>query len=158
MPEFWTEPYLRVAGAAILLAVLVWLSVVDWRTHRLPNRGTKPLIALGLLYQFHLALDVYPYLLGAVLGYAVFWVVETSYRKWRGVNGLGRGDAKLLAAGGAWCGAMALPFIVLIASAGGLIYALQTPKTERATLKLAFGPFLAVGIALVFCAQQLGYA
>ena len=108
------------------------------------------MIAFGLLYHFFLSLDLYPYLLGGILGYAIFWTVETAYRLIRKREGLGRGDAKLLAVGGAWCGAMALPFIILIASSAGLIYILSKPKTERATVKLAFGPFLSVGIAMVF--------
>ena len=137
-------------GSVILLGGLCGLSYIDWRTFRLPNIWTKSLIALGLAYNFHLALDVYPYLLGALLGYAAFWSVETLYRLVRKREGLGRGDAKLLAAGGAWCGAWALPFIILIASSAGLIYVLARPREVRAEMKLAFGPFLAAGIAVTF--------
>lgn len=141
-------------GTLLLLGVLARLSYVDWTTYRLPNLLTKPLIALGLIYNFSLSLDSYTYLLGAILGYAIFWTVETAYRLIRKRDGLGRGDAKLLAAGGAWCGAMALPFIILIGSSAGLIYMLSRPKSERATLKLAFGPFLAAGIAISFLALK----
>lgn len=137
-------------GGLVLIGALLRMSYIDWLTYRLPNIWTKPLIALGLLYNFNVSLDVYPYLLGAVLGYAVFWVVETAYRLIRKREGLGRGDAKLLAAGGAWCGAMALPFIILIASCAGLIYILMQPAETRSNMKLAFGPFLAAGIAITF--------
>lgn len=137
-------------GSLVLLGALLRLSVIDWRTYRLPNIWTKSLIALGLLYNFNISLDAYPYLLGAILGYAAFWGVETAYRLIRKRDGLGRGDAKLLAAGGAWCGAMALPFIILIASSAGLVYILMQPADNRANIKLAFGPFLAAGIAITF--------
>jgi len=137
-------------GTLILLGGLIWLSVIDLRSYRLPDLLTKPLIALGLLYHFILSLDLYPYLLGAVLGYAIFWIVENAYRVIRKQEGLGRGDAKLLSAGGAWCGAMALPFIILIASVGGLIFVLSQSADKRANLRLAFGPFLAVAIAIIF--------
>lgn len=137
-------------GGLGFIGALLRLSYIDWRTYRLPNIWTKPLIALGLLYNFNVSLDVYPYMLGAVLGYAVFWIVETAYRLIRKRDGLGRGDTKLLAAGGAWCGAMALPFIILIASSAGLIYVLMQPSEKRADMKLAFGPFLAAGIAITF--------
>lgn len=142
------------AGSLLLIAILARLSYVDWRTYRLPNILTKPLIALGLLYNFTLSLDAYTYLLGAVLGYAIFWSVETGYRLIRKREGLGRGDAKLLAAGGAWCGALALPFIILIGSSAALIYILSRPKSERLSIKLAFGPFLAAGIAITFMALK----
>lgn len=148
------EHVLEWVGTLVLLGGLVRLSYVDWKTYRLPNIITKPLMALGLLYHFFLSLDLYPYLLGAVLGYAVFWTIETAYRLIRKREGLGRGDAKLLAVGGAWCGAMTLPFIILIASSAGLIYILSKPKTERTPVKLAFGPFLSLGIAMVFLASK----
>jgi prepilin signal peptidase PulO-like enzyme (type II secretory pathway) len=141
-------------GTLGLLGGLLWLSVIDWQTYRLPNRLTKPLIFFGLIYNFKLSLDVYPYLLGAVLGYAIFWVVETTYRLIRKQDGLGRGDAKLLAVGGAWCGAMALPFIILIASGTALAYVLIQPSETRANLKLPFGPFLAAAIAVIFIGSK----
>ena len=141
-------------GTLLLLGILARLSYVDWKTFRLPNLLTKPLIALGLLYNFILSLDSYTYLLGAILGYAIFWTIETAYRLIQKREGLGRGDAKLLAAGGAWCGAMALPFIILIASSAGLIYILSRPKSDRDTIKIAFGPFLAAGIAVTFLALK----
>jgi len=141
-------------GTLALLAILARLSYIDWKSYRLPNLYTKGLIALGLIYNFHLSLDAYPYLLGAVLGYALFWCLETGYRLIRKREGLGRGDAKLLAAGGAWCGAMALPFIILIASSAGLIYVLSQPAETRNKLVLAFGPFLAAGIAVTFLALK----
>jgi len=137
-------------GTLLLLGVLARLSYVDWKTYRLPNVLTKPLIIFGLIFNFFLSLDFYTYLLGAILGYAIFWTVETVYRLIRKRDGLGRGDAKLLAAGGAWCGALALPFIIFIASSAGIIYILSRPASERNTIKLAFGPFLAAGIAITF--------
>ena len=137
-------------GSLILLGGLLHLSYIDWRSFRLPNYWTKPLIILGLIYHYHISLDIYPFILGAVLGYAIFWTIETAYRLIRKQEGLGRGDAKLLAAGGAWCGAFALPFIILIASSVALIFILRQNKEKSAAMKLPFGPFLAAGIAVTF--------
>jgi len=141
-------------GAFILLGLLARLSYIDWKSFRLPNIYTFPLIGVGLLYNFLLSSDLKPYLFGAGFGYAIFWSIETAYRLIRKRDGLGRGDAKLLAAGGAWCGAYALPFIVLIASSGGLIYILTKPEPERSQMKIPFGPFLAVAIAITFFALK----
>jgi len=142
-------------GSYVLLGGLLHLSYIDWKTYRLPNIWTKSLIAIGLVYNYHIALDFYPYLLGAVLGYAVFWIIETLYRLIRKKDGLGRGDAKLFAVAGAWCGAMALPFIILIASSAGLLYVLIQPQETRAEMKLPFGPFLAMGTAITFLSLKL---
>ncbi len=142
-----------VLSGLVLIAALIQLAHIDWATHRLPNIITLPLIAAGLLWAFGTAEDFYPHLLGAALGYGVFWAVEVLYRLIRKRDGLGRGDAKLLAAGGAWCGAWALPAIVLIASVSALIYIL--PKGEQRDTRIPFGPFLAIGIGAVWLVQVI---
>ena len=140
-------------GGAVLLVALIQLARIDWATHRLPNILTLPLIGAGLIWAFWTVDDLYPHLLGAALGYGVFWAVEVAYRVIRKRDGLGRGDAKLLAVGGAWCGVWALPAIVLIASLAALAYVL--PKGEDRQTRLAFGPFLAVGIGGVWLVQRI---
>ncbi len=46
-----------------------------------------------------------------------------AYRRLRGRDGLGLGDAKLLAALGAWLGLSSLPIILVLASCTGLVAA-----------------------------------
>ncbi len=61
--------------------------------------------------------------IGAIAGYAVLAGVGWLYRRLRGREGLGLGDAKLLAVAGAWLGWAALPTVVVLACAGGLALA-----------------------------------
>ena len=133
-----------------LLSVLVHLSWTDIKSYRLPDKLTFPLMGLGLI-QGYIA-GLFPErLIGMVLGYLVFVGIEYSFKALRGKDGLGRGDAKLLAAGGAWCGWMGLPFIVLIASCLGILAALM-PSVRKSTEndRIPFGPFLALGIFMVW--------
>lgn len=139
-------------AGAVLIAALVQLSRIDWSTHRLPNLITVPLLAAGLVWAFGTSGDFYLHLLGAALGYGVFWTVETLYRLVRKRDGLGRGDAKLLAVGGAWCGAFALPAIILIGSVSALIFVLKS--AEDRTVRIPFGPFLSLGIGAVWLIQR----
>ena len=142
---------------AVLSGLLIALSVIDLKTFRLPNVLTFSLIALGLLDAYFFVGQFYERLIGAALGYGVFVSIELLFKKLRGKDGLGRGDAKLLAAGGAWCGWMGLPFIVLIGSGMGLIAALFPSMRQQS--KIPFGPFLALGIFIVWTAfnlEQLG--
>jgi len=144
-----------VAGG-VLVAGLVMLAVIDWRTLRLPNALTLPLLGLGLVWNGYWTSQLWPYVLGAVLGYGVFVAVELIYVRWRGRAGLGRGDAKLLAAGGAWCGWTGLPFIVLVGSASAIAMLLVfRGAVEREGGRVAFGPFLALGIGAVYWAGLL---
>jgi leader peptidase (prepilin peptidase)/N-methyltransferase len=146
---------LAVAGAAVLVAA----AVVDARTRRLPDILTLPLIAMGLLAAWAVGLPLWLHVLGAALGYLLMAGLELGYRRVRGRDGLGRGDAKLLAAGGAWCGALGLAPVLLIASASGLLFVLVLRIAGRAMAPdaaIAFGPFLAFGIALVWTFQRTG--
>jgi len=144
----------------ILIAALLALAIIDWRTYRLPDSLTLPLIAGGLLAAWLLDQPLWIHALGAGLGYGALVVLEKSYEKLRGRPGLGRGDAKLFAAGGAWCGAMALPLILLAASLSALVWVLVhrlvTGAEVKADSMIAFGPFLGFGIGFVFIAKRLG--
>ena len=68
---------------------------------------------------------------------AAVWVSVVSgpcvgYRRLRGRDGLGGGDAKLIAAAGAWCGLAALPLVVLGSALIGLLAALGLALTAEA--------------------------
>ncbi|MEZ6000847.1 A24 family peptidase [Hyphomonas sp.] len=143
----------------VLLPALVALAWIDIRTLRLPDRLTLPLIGAGVIQFWYFTGDIWTALIGAIAGYLFFLIVEKGYLALRGQNGLGRGDAKLLAAGGAWCGWMSLPWIVLIASSSGLVFAgLLTLLGRRPTGMMPFGPFLALAIALVWLGRlRLGW-
>ena len=147
--------------ALILLGVLARLAWIDFKTYRLPNVLTFPLIFLGLVQSHILSQSLTASQIGAAIGYGLFVAIELGFKRLRKIDGLGRGDAKLLAAGGAWCGWAGLPFIVLIASGGGLIYALLMSKGNDAPQKdtlIPFGPFLATGIAMVWlCSAYVAF-
>ncbi len=87
---------------------------------------------------------------GAIAGYLVLWVVHWLFKLVRGVEGMGYGDFKLLAALGAWLGWTALPQIVLIAAVAGAVVGLAATWRGRMRFEepLPFGPFLAAGGAI----------
>lgn len=146
------DPVTLLFGAA-LLAGLTALSWTDIKSYRLPDKLTFPLMGLGLL-QGHIFGSLKMSLIGLLAGYLIFLAVEYGFKTLRGKDGLGRGDAKLLAAGGAWCGWMGLPFIILIASGSGLVAALM-PSLRKSVQdgRIPFGPFLAFGIFMVWTAN-----
>lgn len=152
LTQLMALPFSTYIATAVLFAFLAALAWIDTKSFRLPNALTLPLILLGLLYQLWWTGQVWPYLLGAALGYLAFWLIEIAYKAMRKQDGLGRGDAKLLAAGGAWCGALALPFIVLMATAAALAWVIGSGQIKSKTLRLPFGPFLAFGIAVIWIA------
>ena len=142
-------------GAALLL-----LSYIDLRTGLLLDILTWPLVALGLGYAAHVG-DLVPALSGAVVGYVLIAGLALVWRRARGYEGIGLGDAKLLAAGGAWVGLYELPVVLLIASGIGLVVALtvsQRTRSDSHRVAIVFGPCLALGIWSAWCTDLIAYA
>lgn len=134
---------------SLLILALIYLAYIDWRTLRLPNAITFPLIVFGITFNWVSDLrlaDPSSALLGALLGYASLWALNASYRLLQNRDGIGMGDAKLLAALGAWLGWSSLPSILLIASATGIAGGIIWLKWRGHHLQQAFpfGPFLVI--------------
>jgi leader peptidase (prepilin peptidase)/N-methyltransferase len=168
----WFHPGIELAAVAVALSAamvlsgwLLWaslglgwallaLAAIDWRELVLPDIITLPLIPSGLAIAW--AID--PTLLGghamgALAGFAALALIASVYRRLRGREGLGLGDAKLLAAAGAWLGWYGLPSVVLIAAVSALTVALATTLGGGKlgwTSRIAFGPHLALAFWLVW--------
>jgi leader peptidase (prepilin peptidase) / N-methyltransferase len=130
----------------------VTLSVIDLATLRLPDALTLPLIAAGLLcavvfeWDGSAWVDVRWRLVAAALGFGLLFAVAWIYQRVRHRAGIGLGDAKLLAASGAWLGLEGLAPTLMVASLAGLSVALIGHFTGRpitAETRMPFGPFLA---------------
>lgn len=133
-------------GLGWALMALAW---VDARHFLLPDVLTLPLLLGGLAACWVLEpWALQERLVGAVAGYCGLRGVALAYRALRGREGMGAGDAKLLAACGAWLGWAALPDVLLIAALAGLAAAggmrLRGVAVGRATA-VPFGPALAAG-------------
>lgn len=139
--------------AAIFIWFLITLAIIDLETGFLPDALTLPLIILGIIVSaagFFTPLN--DALIGAGVGYLSFWVIGTAFKQIRGIEGLGQGDAKLLAAIGAWLGWQAIAPTVF----GAALIGLASVATMRLSGKeisgktpIAFGPALAVSGALI---------
>ena len=133
----------------VLTAFLIALTFIDADTQYLPDQLTLPLIWLGLLANYVGGLvSLQQAVLGAVCGYMSLWLLNFVHKLWRGFDGMGAGDFKLLAALGAWLGAAVLPVIVFIAALVGVVAAvvLKAAKSQP----IAFGPCLAIAGWLVW--------
>ena len=144
-----------------LILVLVYLAYIDLRTFRLPDAITFPLILSGLIVSGFSNLGFVSFqdsAIGAVVGYTSLWLLNFLYRLVKKHDEIGMGDAKLLAALGAWFGWHALPSILLVASLSGLIGGLAWLQWSKQNHRSAFpfGPFLAiVGIIELLWPQTL---
>jgi leader peptidase (prepilin peptidase) / N-methyltransferase len=129
--------------AAFTTAVLVVLSLIDFESHRLPNRIVLPSAALVLAAQLISAPDHWGAWIGASLGaFACFLVLAIVYP-----GGLGMGDVKLALLLGAALGSAVLPALLVGTLAAGVAGCVVLAHEGRRARRraLPFGPFLAFG-------------
>jgi leader peptidase (prepilin peptidase) / N-methyltransferase len=137
-------------STALLGWTLVVLAAVDIQVLRLPDRLTWPLALAGLAFAGGRA-PLAERLVGCVIGFAGLALVDRAYVRLRGRQGVGLGDAKLFGAAGAWLGWRALPGVLLIACAAGLVWvACRLLRRGRGSMGAAipFGPALALAFWL----------
>ena len=153
-----------VLPALMLLGwTLIVSAIIDARTLILPDCLTLPLIALGVGHAAWInampgasasdrALEAIFSLSAAGSGFLLMVLVAKIFRSIRGIEGLGLGDAKLLAAAGAWLGLAALPTVILLAAVGALLItgiSRRLSQQRDPLTPVPFGPYLAGGTWIV---------
>ena len=148
--------------------LLLGLIFTDAETKLLPDKMTLPGLALGLIFsllvpvndlasQFLPGMVSLPFsgdilgrllslvdsLLGAVLGASFIYGAGAIYLRWRGTEGMGFGDVKLMAMVGAFLGIKLTVFTIFTASVAGSFFGLTTvfvvwlKRTHRFAKRLA---------------------
>ena len=144
----------------LLLVACGWLTWTDIRFGIIPNWLNALIAVLGLARGF--AMDGSSGALtgaaaGIVIGAALL-LLRQGYFAWRGVQGLGLGDVKFLAAAGVWTGLADFPLLLLIATLAALLLAGILHLTGRAVTSrtaIPFGPSLALGLLATLVLQPL---
>ncbi len=150
-PAFQSDQPFLLSG--LLYVNLIALALYDLRFFRLPNLLNITLLVGGVVSVWlHPRFGPTHHIIGAVVGLMLFPTLNYFYRLIRGRDGIGLGDAKLLAGLGLWLGWQSLPPLLLIASLSGLLFALTkglaAPKPaekNRMAQPLPFGLFLCLG-------------
>ncbi len=137
---FWGD-WLTVVLYCGLFSMLMVLSVIDWRTYTIPNGINLVIFILGVVRLVTNLNHWGMYVIGMVSVSLVFLLLHILTHG----NGLGMGDVKLVAAAGLLLGWKQMLLAVLLGSLlGAVIHSLRMKR--GADRKLAFGPYLAVGI------------
>ena len=160
-------------GISITTLLLIILSIffiiiffIDLKHYIIPNELTFPLMLIGFIKSFdpNLNQTIFPNyinsLLGGFFGYAVIWLIIFFYKKVRNKEGMGLGDAKLMAVVGFWFGWASIPFTIFISSAVALILVIPSliKKTRNMSAQIPFGPYIIIGcIIYVTFADQIKY-
>lgn len=141
--------------AGLEAVVFAWaslaLGLIDLEHQILPDVITYPSIVFGLACSWFGGITTFPNALaGAVAGAALPTLVIVIYRLWRGVEGMGWGDVKYLAAIGSVVGLRHCLWVLMIAATLGAMVGLVLIATGRGSRRTAlpFGTFLASAVIL----------
>jgi len=151
--------------ALILVSALIALAAIDFDHFLLLDALTLPLLWIGLLTNAFLVNDgafvsVNEAIYGCVFGYMFFWMINLYYEKIHKKTGIGGGDAKLMAALGAWFGIKSVLFqIIPLATGIALIFSLALIAIKKADSKsaFAFGPAICLAGALTLYFGQISF-
>ena len=143
--------------AALLLLILsiffIIIFFIDLKHFIIPNELTFPLMIIGFIKSFdpNLNQTIFPNyinsLIGGVFGYLIIWLIIFFYKKVRKKEGMGLGDAKLLAVIGFWFGWVSIPFTIFISSVVALILVIPSliNKSRKMSSEIPFGPYIIIG-------------
>ena len=156
-------PWKNAAASAVLGTFMLAGADVDARTHLLPDMVTLGALLLGLAFAPVLdAMEPWQAFAAAsarAAGAALILAgLRWGYARIRREEGLGLGDVKLAAAGGAWLALAAIPLWLGLASTAALVAValarLRGQTFDRAT-RVPFGAFLCPALWLMFYLSAL---
>jgi len=147
-------------GVSITTLLLIILTIffiiiffIDIKHYIIPNELTFPLMFIGFVKSFdpNLNQSLFPNyinsLIGGLFGYSIIWLIIFFYKNLRKKEGMGLGDAKLIAVVGFWFGWFSIPFTIFISSFVALIFSVPSllKKTRNMSTQIPFGPFIIIG-------------
>jgi leader peptidase (prepilin peptidase)/N-methyltransferase len=153
------DVFIATASLTLLCALSGALAWIDFRKGIIPNWINAAIAVLGLLKALSWggAAAAFNATLQAIAIWFAVIALRWLYFKARGMQGLGLGDVKFLAAAGVWIGIAGLPILLMIATVLALaaVAALfSSGKQITAQTAMPFGPFLAIALVATVALQQ----
>lgn len=144
----------------VYVVLLIMLSLIDSETTYIPDVLVMPMIAIGVFgnvaggfYNSEIFKSGTFSMVSAAAGYGVFWLANQLYKICaNGQQGIGMGDAKLMAALCSVMGISSFPFVSFVAACSFLVShaILGAMKNKSQSTEQAFGPHISLGACIYF--------
>lgn len=130
--------------------LVVAITFIDLEHRIIPDRLSIPGLVVGLATSWMTSEPGWiASILGAAIGFSLFYAFAWAYERSAGRAGLGGGDVKLLAMIGAFVGPLGVFWTVLISSVvgtvAGVAWAISQRRREVMGVAIPYGPFLVIG-------------
>lgn len=152
---------LAVLCVLIGLYALIHMCIIDLKIRILPNRLNALLALTGLGFHTAMLFTLMPWwmlIVGALFGGGVLYTIRAVANRIYGMDTIGLGDVKLLAAGGVWLGPEHIMMALSVGAFAGLFHGLGFMLAEKIKtgvmpnfrgMTIPAGPGFATGILLV---------
>ena len=144
---------------SILSLILIMIFFIDLENFIIPDSLNFIIMGLALLKNFlpnfstSLIHEINQSIIGGMVGYLSIWLIIYLYKTFKKIDGMGFGDAKLMAGIGLLFGWQSIPFILFVSSILGLIFVVPSLIKKQKTMRteIPFGPFYYSGLSNLFC-------
>ena len=151
---------------SILSLILIMIFFIDLENFIIPDSLNFIIMGLALLKNFlpnfdtSLIHEINQSIIGGMVGYLSIWLIIYLYKTFKKIDGMGFGDAKLMAGIGLLFGWQSIPFILFVASILGLIFVVPSLIKKQKTMRteIPFGPFIIVACLIYFAQGDLLYS
>ncbi|MDA8532709.1 prepilin peptidase [Candidatus Pelagibacter bacterium] len=159
------NPY-TIIFLSILSLILIMIFFIDLENFIIPDSLNFTIIGLALLKNFlpnfgtSLIHEINQSIIGGMVGYLSIWLIIYLYKTFKKIDGMGFGDAKLMAGIGLLFGWQSIPFILFVSSILGLIFVVPSLIKKQKTMRteIPFGPFIIAACLIYFAQGDLLYS
>ena len=104
--------------------------------------------------------DINQSIIGGIIGYLSIWLIIFLYKTLKKIDGMGLGDAKLMAGIGLLFGWQSIPLVLFLSSILGLFYVTPSLLKKQKTMRseIPFGPFIIIAMLIYFVFGDFFYA
>ena len=151
---------------SILSLILIMIFFIDLENFIIPDSLNFIIMGLALLKNFlpnfntSLIHEINQSIIGGMIGYLSIWLIIYLYKTFKKIDGMGFGDAKLMAGIGLLFGWQSIPFILFVSSILGLIFVVPSLIKKQKTMRteIPFGPFIIAACLIYFAQGDLLYS
>ena len=141
-----------------LILILIMIFFIDLENFIIPDSLNFSIMGLALVKNFipsfntSLIHDINQSIIGGIIGYFSIWVIIFLYKTLKKIDGMGLGDAKLMAGIGLLFGWQSVPLILFLSSILGLFFVAPSLLKKQKTMRseIPFGPFIIIAMLIYF--------
>ena len=141
-----------------LILILIMIFFIDLENFIIPDSLNFSIMGLALVKNFipsfntSLIHDINQSIIGGIIGYFSIWLIIFLYKTLKKIDGMGLGDAKLMAGIGLLFGWQSIPLVLFLSSILGLFFVIPSLLKKQKTMKseIPFGPFIIIAMLIYF--------